>query len=106
MTGGRVSLRVETSWSSVRARHGIRESERRYREATMRLSTPSTAAWLALVWALTGASVTAFRYPNCVNGPLANNTVCNVNTTPSARAAALVKAMNISEKLVNLVEWV
>jgi len=78
------------------------------------LPTPSTATttsttWLTLLvwtWTLTGTGVTAFRYPDCVNGPLANNTVCNVNASPSTRAAALVKVMNISEKLVNLVECV
>ncbi|CAK7200632.1 hypothetical protein SEUCBS139899_003330 [Sporothrix eucalyptigena] len=42
-------------------------------------------------------------FPDCVNGPLANNTVCNTKASPSARAAALVKAMTLDEKLVNLV---
>ncbi|OAA62902.1 beta-xylosidase [Niveomyces insectorum RCEF 264] len=42
-------------------------------------------------------------FPDCVNGPLANNTVCNPRAAPAARAAALVKAMTLNEKLVNLV---
>ena len=46
----------------------------------------------------------AFEFPDCVNGPLANNTVCDAKAAPADRAAALVKAMDISEKLVNLVE--
>lgn len=48
--------------------------------------------------------VSAFQFPDCTSGPLSNNTVCNVKATPPERAAALVKAMNITEKLVNLVE--
>ena len=44
------------------------------------------------------------KYPDCVNGPLRNNTVCNRNATPTERAAALVAAMRIEEKLVNFVE--
>lgn len=73
----------------------------------MRASQRSTTSLLALALALAGSSsVTAFRFPDCVNGPLATNTVCNMNASPSERAAALVKAMNISEKLVNLVEYV
>lgn len=47
----------------------------------------------------------AFKYPDCANGPLANTTVCDPKASPPDRAAALVKAMNISEKLVNLVEY-
>lgn len=50
-------------------------------------------------------AVNAFEYPDCVNGPLANNTVCNPKAPAGDRAAALVAAMNISEKLVNLVEY-
>jgi beta-D-xylosidase 4 len=47
-----------------------------------------------------------FQYPDCVNGPLASNTVCDMKASPPDRAAALVKAMNITEKLANLVEYV
>ncbi|AEO70559.1 glycoside hydrolase family 3 protein [Thermothielavioides terrestris NRRL 8126] len=41
-----------------------------------------------------------------MNGPLANNTVCDTTASPPKRAAALVEAMNITEKLANLVEYV
>lgn len=50
--------------------------------------------------------VEGFQYPDCVNGPLANNTVCDAKASPPDRAAALVKVMNITEKLSNLVEYV
>jgi hypothetical protein len=50
--------------------------------------------------------VDATIYPDCSNGPLAKTIVCNPAASPPERAAALVKALNISEKLVNLVECV
>ena len=59
------------------------------------------AGWLCLP---TTAAVHAFQYPDCIHGFLSNNTVCNSKATPSERAAALVKAMNVTEKLSNLVE--
>ncbi|KAH7110551.1 glycoside hydrolase superfamily, partial [Dendryphion nanum] len=46
------------------------------------------------------------RYPNCDSGPLRDNRVCDVGLDPARRAAALVAAMNITEKLTNLVEYV
>jgi hypothetical protein len=49
-----------------------------------------------------GATV---NFPDCVNGPLSNNTVCDTKAKPSDRAWALVKALNLDEKLANLVEY-
>ncbi|KAK3679640.1 hypothetical protein LTR78_000015 [Recurvomyces mirabilis] len=46
----------------------------------------------------------AFSYPDCVNGPLAKNLVCNPQASDADRAAALVAAMNITEKLAQLVD--
>jgi hypothetical protein len=48
--------------------------------------------------------VVADRYPDCTNGPLVQNDVCRMDVDPAKRAAALVDAMTIGEKLVNLVE--
>lgn len=48
----------------------------------------------------------ACGYPDCVNGPLASNGVCNMGLDPSERAKALVAAMTIEEKLANMVECV
>jgi hypothetical protein len=58
---------------------------------------------LASFLAITG--VVGLEYPNCINGPLASNTVCDVTAAPADRAAALVKAMTVAEKLDNLVEY-
>jgi beta-D-xylosidase 4 len=43
-------------------------------------------------------------YPDCANGPLRSNLVCNTSAAPEARAAALVGAMNNNEKLANLIK--
>lgn len=42
-------------------------------------------------------------FPDCLEGLLANNTVCDQNASPAERASALVEAMTIEEKLQNLV---
>lgn len=60
--------------------------------------------WAAALGALPGLS-NGFAYPDCKNGPLANNLVCNPRAPDAARAAALVAAMNITEKLSLLVEY-
>ncbi|KAL2134923.1 hypothetical protein VTI74DRAFT_10415 [Chaetomium olivicolor] len=43
------------------------------------------------------------KYPDCINGPLAKNKVCDRTLSPAQRAAALVAAMTNEEKLQNLV---
>ncbi|KAK3300579.1 glycoside hydrolase family 3 protein [Chaetomium fimeti] len=59
---------------------------------------------LGLASAIATTGVIGFQYPDCVNGPLANNTVCDAKAAPPDRAAALVKALKIEEKLENLVD--
>jgi beta-D-xylosidase 4 len=44
------------------------------------------------------------KYPDCANGPLKSNRVCDTSASPKARAAALVAAMNNNEKLANLIK--
>ncbi|KAK0862997.1 hypothetical protein LTS02_006803 [Friedmanniomyces endolithicus] len=46
------------------------------------------------------------HYPDCVNGPelLTSNLVCDTSASPAARAAAIINAMNITEKLANLLD--
>jgi beta-D-xylosidase 4 len=65
--------------------------------------SPSTGFWAGLA-TLCLPLARATIYPDCTHGPLAKTVVCDPNASPPDRAAALVKAMNISEKLVNLVE--
>lgn len=45
------------------------------------------------------------EFPNCADGPLADNAVCDQNATPGERAAALVEVMTTEEKLANLVRY-
>jgi beta-D-xylosidase 4 len=52
---------------------------------------------------LLGSRPCLAAYPDCVNGPLKSNKVCDVTASPADRAAALVAAMQPSEKLQNIV---
>ncbi|CAI6336627.1 unnamed protein product [Periconia digitata] len=62
------------------------------------LSSPARMMALALP-----AIVLAAIGPDCVNGPLADNKICDVTATPLERATALVGAMEAEEKLGQLV---
>lgn len=44
------------------------------------------------------------KYPDCANGPLKSNLVCDSSAAPEARAAALVATMSNTEKLANLIK--
>lgn len=44
--------------------------------------------------------------PDCSNGPLKDNKICDVTAAPAERAAALVEAMQTNEKLDNLMRCV
>jgi beta-D-xylosidase 4 len=64
-----------------------------------------SAVGLATVASLTPVLLAAIG-PDCVNGPLASNKICDVTADPKERAAALVAAMQPEEKLRNLVRYV
>lgn len=51
------------------------------------------------------SSVHAFPYsfPDCVNGPLKNNTVCDTTKSPAERAQALVALFTVPELISNTV---
>jgi beta-D-xylosidase 4 len=61
-------------------------------------STLTPAALLALFIASSADAIG----PDCVNGPLATNKICDRGASPPERAAALVAAMEDTEKLDNL----
>lgn len=62
---------------------------------------------LGLVVAVLTATVRAgVKYPDCTNGPLKSNLVCDTSAAPAARASALVAAMSNSDKLANLVKYI
>ncbi|KAI0481293.1 glycoside hydrolase superfamily [Xylariaceae sp. FL0804] len=68
------------------------------------MKSPLYASSAALV--LAAASRANSIYPDCQNGPaaLTSNLVCDTSASPAARAAALVAAMPLSDKLQNLVD--
>lgn len=45
-----------------------------------------------------------FTLPDCINGALASNPVCDTTLPRADRAAALIQAMTIDEKLSNLMK--
>jgi beta-D-xylosidase 4 len=49
------------------------------------------------------ASLVGAIGPDCVNGPLKSNKICDTSADPAERVAALVAAMTPEEKLANLV---
>ncbi|KAJ3041926.1 hypothetical protein HDV00_008435 [Rhizophlyctis rosea] len=60
--------------------------------------------WLLALSSAVGAMDLPFQfYPDCEKGLLASNNVCDRSLPPAVRAAALVAAMNTTEKLQNLV---
>ena len=73
------------------------------------LATMSAAMGLQILLAVLAGQASAqsaddraARYfPDCVSGPLSNNTVCDTSADPVTRATALVKAMTLEEKFAN-----
>lgn len=61
---------------------------------------------LALATGLLLSPAWGFVWPDCSKPPLSNVAVCNTALSPADRAAALVAALNITEKLNQLVEYV
>ncbi|KAL8295568.1 hypothetical protein RB597_009295 [Gaeumannomyces tritici] len=65
--------------------------------------------WIATAAAAAGGAAAQYTsapfqpFPDCVGGLLASNKVCDRSLSPSERAAALVAALNVTEKMANLV---
>lgn len=55
----------------------------------------------ALAAQASAVGLTAFGFPDCVNGPLKDNKVCDSSATPFDRATALVNELTLEEKLNN-----
>ena len=49
------------------------------------------------------SSVSGYGFPDCVNGPLANNTVCDTTKDPITRATALIDLWTVEELTNNTV---
>lgn len=51
-----------------------------------------------LAGSVAAQSRTAALFPDCENGPLANNTICDTNASVADRARALVAELTVEEK--------
>ncbi|KAI0021200.1 glycoside hydrolase family 3 protein [Xylariomycetidae sp. FL0641] len=60
----------------------------------------------AAMMLLAGSSLAEMAFPDCKGGPevLTTNLVCDTSASPADRAAALIGAWNVTEKLANLVD--
>lgn len=56
----------------------------------------------AAILLVSGSS--GYSFPDCVNGPLANNTVCDISKDAITRATALIDLWTDTELLANLVD--
>jgi xylan 1,4-beta-xylosidase len=71
----------------------------------MMLVSPLVAtALLALLQHGTALQGPDFHYPDCTKEPLASNLVCDTSAALADRARAIIAAMNITEKLQNLID--
>jgi xylan 1,4-beta-xylosidase len=52
----------------------------------------------ALLLSAAGVNGAGHVFPDCVHGPLSNNTVCDTSASTADRAAALVKVLTNAEK--------
>ena len=62
------------------------------------------ALFITSALALAGSAVAQLEgrgFPDCVNEPLKDNTVCDTTSDPLTRATALINAFTINEKLNN-----
>ena len=65
------------------------------------MAQPSWRAIVAFVFAATHIALGAF--PDCANGPLKDNLVCNTSADPVSRAKALVNELTLEEMANNTV---
>lgn len=68
----------------------------------MRVSTSAYIVASVIVASQLSAAGPVTFLPDCQNGPLSKNKVCDVTAAPAARAAALIRAMKIDEKLLQI----
>lgn len=61
---------------------------------------------LGLGLAVVGSAQARFVYPDCTEGKLAKNAICDTSLSRAERAAGLVKSMTVEEKLGNIIRCV
>ncbi|RDL41531.1 uncharacterized protein BP5553_01510 [Venustampulla echinocandica] len=60
-----------------------------------RMALPLVVGFVALI------SAVSADFPDCINGPLSNNAICDYEADPYERATALVKLFTFDEKIIN-----
>ncbi|PGH02015.1 hypothetical protein AJ79_07753 [Helicocarpus griseus UAMH5409] len=48
------------------------------------------------------SSTTLAAFPDCINGPLSENSICDSSLPPAERVAGLLSVLNITEKIANV----
>lgn len=48
------------------------------------------------------ATYASAAFPDCLNGPLKNNTICDASLSPRERVNGLLEALTIEEKIANV----
>ena len=61
----------------------------------------STVALVLAIAGFAAAQLTGRGFPDCSQGPLKNNKVCDLSLDPLTRATALISAFTTDEKLNN-----
>ncbi|TVY71522.1 putative exo-1,4-beta-xylosidase bxlB [Lachnellula suecica] len=56
---------------------------------------------ILISWLICPTGFTSATFPDCIKGPLVNNTVCNTKSDPYTRATALVALFTLAEKINN-----
>lgn len=72
----------------------------------MKFSRSRGAVCVALLSIPAPSTASSGPYPDCVNGPLKSNKVCDATASPADRASALVAVMTADEKLKNIIRYV
>ncbi|KAF9468812.1 glycoside hydrolase family 3 protein [Collybia nuda] len=60
-------------------------------------------AFLLLALGISPAHAIVYSFPDCVNGPLKSNTVCDTTKDPATRARAVVSLFTVEELMANTV---
>ena len=59
-------------------------------------------AFLTVI-AVATSSVSGYAFPDCANGPLTNNTVCDTSKDAVTRATALIDLWTVTELVANMI---
>ncbi|KAF1959787.1 glycoside hydrolase [Byssothecium circinans] len=70
----------------------------------MAVAKKSLYSFAPIILLAASPSAHGYQFPDCVNGPLARNLICDTNASPPDRAAALVSILTLEEKFPQLID--